>query len=764
MTVVKQNPPKKPKQRIKEPEVFSPLAKKVLKVGSLLILAAITSISLYSYHPADSSLLFDTTVNSITHNWLGLFGSYWASLLLYLFGGAAWLLPLLFLYLIRILLFNLVWKREIDRIISFTFFIGITSGILTFYGLDMYRHLYPGGLLGSFLSMLSTALFGRHVEPFLFMLTWAMWVVIVRFSFIVYLYPLRDALQQLPIKRAISALGSWCLHLAEQVKDSIPRAHYYEGIEDVQDELVQEMQPATKFEELLNEYHQDQEAEQEAVVLYQAEEYSLGAQEAESNASTLEITPGTVVTPSRDPGKENVYHLPSMDLFATVKETADDAQMKKLSEERAKALEEKLERFGIKGKIVSITQGPVVTLFEYQPSIDTRISTIVAREDDLALALEALSLRIIAPIPGRSVVGFEVAHSKRKPVLYSAILKSNAYKSFKGQLPMILGKDTLGHNVVIDLATMPHLLVAGSTGAGKSVGLHAMITSILCSKTPDEVKFILIDPKRLEFAAYADIAHLIFPIVTDPRRAISVLKWAVETMEDRYAMMAEDGVRCASDYNKKRSPGDEDYMPLLVIVIDELADLMMTAGKEVEHLIARLAQMARASGIHMITATQRPSVDVITGLIKVNFPSRIAYKVTSKVDSRTILDMMGAEKLLGKGDMLFLDTKGGIQRVHGAYITDNEINIVIAHIKAERQVEYKEISSIKKIETEEETDDLFQDVLEYIKNKDEISISLLQRVFRVGYNRSARIIDQLEASGYIHPADGGKMRKVAKEQ
>ncbi len=687
MTVIKKRIPRK---LAPEPEVFSPAAKKAIKSCALVGLTLITSVALYSYDAADPSFIYDSTAAGITHNWLGLFGSYWASLMLYLFGGAAWLLPLLYLYLVRMELFNLAWKREFDRVASFMFFIGISSGILNYYGLDIHRGIYPGGLVGSIFSQTGSTFFSNtHTGLLLFMLTWASWIIIARFSFIVYLYPISNALAQIPVRAAVRYLWSSFI----QIKEYLPRGIRYEGIEDVEDEV----QPATKFEELLDEYNELQ-TEQDAIVLYKADEGTLQEGTLPVNAGPAGAAPeDSVEFKASKLSKPEVYHLPSTDLFATVQDTKDDAQIKKRSEERAKALEEKLERFGIKGKIVSITQGPVVTLFEYQPSIDTRIATIVAREDDLALALQALSLRILAPIPGRSVVGFEVAHANRKPVLFASILKSKAFKNFKGQLPMVLGKDTLGHNVVIDLATMPHLLVAGSTGAGKSVGLHAMITSLLCARTPDEVKLILIDPKRLEFAIYADIAHLVFPIVTDPRRAITVLKWAVETMEDRYAMMAEDSVRSVSDYNKKRKPGDEDYMQLMVIVIDELADLMMTAGKEVEFLIARLAQMARAAGIHMITATQRPSVDVITGLIKVNFPSRIAYKVTSKVDSRTILDMMGAEKLLGKGDMLFMDTKGGIQRVQGAYITDNEIYTVIGHIKAERRVEYNQIATLQKL-------------------------------------------------------------------
>ena len=725
-----------------EQALLTPRAQKIVSSILWCGLALFISVALWSYHYGDPSFIFESTASSATHNMLGTPGAYLASLLLYLFGFSAWLLPLICLYIIRVRLFNLAWKREIDRLCAMIFFLFTATGIAHFYSFDMYRGIYPGGVCGHITSELFHIFFSEpHQELFLFILTWATWVIIARFSCILYLYPLKKLLMRIPIRQAMYALWNG-------LKRLIPRRSTPVEISESAPE-----EASSSFDQLLNEFkeiqqshmHTENETIEPAVKIPQKKKrkVEVGKISAESDVIS--------------------YHLPSSELFAPIKEKENDAALKARSEERAKALEEKLERFGIKGKIVSITQGPVVTLFEYQQSIDTRISTIVAREDDLALALQAMSLRILAPIPGRSVVGFEVAHAKRKPVLFSQILKSKAYMSFKGLLPLILGKDTLGKNIVIDLAAMPHLLVAGSTGSGKSVGLHSMITSLLCCKTPDEVKLILIDPKKLEFSAYADVAHLLFPIVTDPRRAILVLKWAIETMDDRYAMMAESGVRNAADSNKKYSPTDEEFMPLIVIVIDELADLMMTAGKDVEFLITRLAQMARAAGIHLIAATQRPSVDVITGLIKVNFPSRIAYKVTSKVDSRTILDMIGAEKLLGKGDMLFLDTKGLVQRVHGAYLTDNEINTVINHIKAERQVEYNELASIKKIETDQETDDLFQDILEYIKNKDEISISLLQRVFRVGYNRSARIIDQLETTGYILPADGSKMRKVTKE-
>jgi S-DNA-T family DNA segregation ATPase FtsK/SpoIIIE len=310
---------------------------------------------------------------------------------------------------------------------------------------------------------------------------------------------------------------------------------------------------------------------------------------------------------------------------------------------------------------------------------------------------------------------------------------------------------------------MPHLLVAGSTGSGKSVGLNAMLMSLLCRLSPDELKLILVDPKRLEFSSYADVGHLLFPIVVDPKKAIGILRWVVREMESRYEKMANVGVRNIVDYNVRAKEVGFDNLPYMVVVIDELADLMMTAGKDIEEVIARIAQMARASGIHMILATQRPSVDVITGLIKVNFPSRISFRVTSRVDSRTILDVSGAEKLLGRGDMLFLDsTKANLRRIHGAYVSDKEIRDVVEYVKSLRDPEYLELETSfeKEYCSLEKPDELLDEIITFLENIEGVSISLLQRKFRIGYNRSARIIDELEHQGLIMPPDGSKLRKI----
>lgn len=462
------------------------------------------------------------------------------------------------------------------------------------------------------------------------------------------------------------------------------------------------------------------------------------------------------------------YQKPNLGLFVLQKDNSAQEKLTRELQDKAHLLTEKLERFGVSGTVVAIKRGPVVTLYEYQPEIDTKISKIIALEDDLALALQALSIRIIAPIPGRSVVGFEVANTERQAVTMASLVHTDLYLKTTAQLPLILGVDTTGDAVVVDLARMPHLLIAGSTGSGKSVALNTILISLLCSRTPDECRLILIDPKRIEFSVYADIGHLLFPIVTDARTASLVLKWVVKHMEDRYALLAQHGVRSSKEFNMRVQAGSiqEACMPSLVVVIDELADLMMTAGRDVEESIARIAQMARAAGIHLVVATQRPSVDVITGLIKVNFPSRIAFRVASRIDSRTILDAGGADKLLGKGDMLFLDgSSAHVRRLHGAYVSDDEIYEVITQIKRAGKPQYKdlnaELATIPTASTESQ-DGLYAEVVSFLQEIDEISISLLQRRFRIGYNRSARLIELLEQQGLIMPPDGARPRKVVR--
>ena len=474
----------------------------------------------------------------------------------------------------------------------------------------------------------------------------------------------------------------------------------------------------------------------------------------------------------------------------------------------AARLKQKLEDFGIKGQVERIRPGPVVTMYEFAPAPGVKISRIQSLADDLAMALEALRVRIVAPIPGRGVVGIEVPNQKREIVYLREVLEQEAFRKARSKLTLGIGKDIEGMPYITDLAKMPHLLIAGTTGSGKSVAVNAMIVSLLYKATPEEVRFIMVDPKMLELSVYEGIPHLLLPVVTDPRKAALALRWAVEEMERRYALMAENGVRDLASYNRlvreraqqaeetgdpKRSrkllvidvekgetveeeaqaaptppPSEERPLPYLVIIIDELADLMMVASKEVETYIARIAQKARAAGIHLMVATQRPSVDVVTGLIKANFPSRISFLLRSRTDSMTILDSAGAEKLLGQGDMLVLPpTSHHLQRVHGALVTEKEIKRVVDHLKAQGSPVYDEsILSAPDDEGGAEggeddlSDELYDQAVAIVSEMKRVSISMLQRKMRIGYNRAARMIERMEREGIVGPADGAKPREV----
>jgi S-DNA-T family DNA segregation ATPase FtsK/SpoIIIE len=425
-------------------------------------------------------------------------------------------------------------------------------------------------------------------------------------------------------------------------------------------------------------------------------------------------------------------------------------------------IEKKLSDFGVDGKIKHAYPGPVVTMYEFEPAPGIKINKIVSLSDDLALALRAPSIRVY-PIAGKAAIGIEVPNLKRATVSLKEIISSDSFQNSPSLLTLALGKDIFGNPVVTDLSKMPHLLVAGTTGSGKSVFMNSMIISLLYKTSPDLVKMLMIDPKLLELSTYSDIPHLISPVITNPKEASDALKKVVFEMERRYKLIAEKGARNIANYNKTVSK--EERLPYIVVFIDELADLMFTAPKDVENAITRLAQMARASGIHLILATQRPSVDVITGLIKANFPARISFQVTSRIDSRTILDTQGAEQLLGMGDMLFMVPGVKIMRIHGAYVSESEVREVVNFIKAQRQPEYSSFDSIivpeLELDTEEmgDRDEIYKKVIEFAGSVGEISISSIQRRFKIGYNKAARIMELLEQDGLVGPPKGaGKPR------
>ena len=549
---------------------------------------------------------------------------------------------------------------------------------------------------------------------------------------------------------------------------------------------------------------------------------------------------------------EGAFQLPTVDLLEYIPPPAPDFDKQQLYE-MAERLEQAMSNYGVRGKVKEIHMGPVVTMYEFAPAPGTRTGKIANLEKDLAMALEAQAVRIVAPIPGKAVVGVEVPNPTREIVYLKEILQDSSFTGAVSKLQVALGKDIKGAPVTVNLSKMPHLLVAGTTGSGKSVAVNGMITSMLYNASPEEVRFIMVDPKMLELSIYEGIPHLLLPVVTDPKKANLALRWAVDEMERRYELLAKTGVRDVASYNAKidaaaskaavpeaparrdkkirvvlagpdgteqeidldadseitvaeaadgdgagivdfEAPSDEDLsdvaaaeqatreqaaavpkatkLPYIVIVIDEFADLMMVAPKDVETSVARLAQKARAAGLHLILATQRPSVDVITGLIKANFPSRIALQVASKIDSRTILDQSGAETLLGNGDMLFSDRGTKLRRIHGAFLSDDEVHRVVDFLKKQAKPVY-DMDILKPREEDAEEgggqadsfhDDLYDQAVAIVCDTRQASVSYIQRRLQIGYNRSARMVEQMERDGIVGPTNGAKPRDVLAPQ
>lgn len=757
-------------------------AKYGLSIAAIAV-AIFVAGSLATFCVNDQSLLYHAR-NGFCNNIFGYVGSSLAALLIYTFGSAAYIFSAFICYLSLFTLGFRSVRQENDRIAGAFLFLMVSSLLCKLYSVGYCEFSACGGIVGATCASL-LSYFDVGAQIFItYIILFASVTLMSRFSHlyisrvllkgiraIIYYCLQLDHMPARIVRGLATGIAYICYGLAKVVTltGSFLKRVFLKDIESSIVEFERDEKLDQSVDELMREMLQDEEEEQEVLHndLFVQKETSLMPEKEESNVlavhadrkqSTVEV--------------KKAYTLPDIEIMLS--QGGSQIKHKEINQgvldEQAAILEEKLAQFGIKGKVVRVHPGPVITLFEYKPESHIKLSKILALEDDLAMALQAINIRILAPIPGKAVVGFEVANKVRKPVLLSNIFHSPAWNQFDGHLPLILGENTHGEHIVVDLATMPHLLIAGSTGSGKSVAMNCMLVSLLCACNPEQVKFIIIDPKQLEFAAYEDIAHLLFPIITDSKKAVPVLKWLVSTMEERYTIMAELGVKNIFEYQKKVKEGkDLQEMPFIVLIIDELADLMMTTGKDVEDLIARIAQMSRAAGIHMIVATQRPSVDVITGLIKVNFPNRISFKVTSKIDSRTILDEMGAERLLGKGDMLFLNARDpDIKRVHGAYVSNGEIQFLVNHIKSQQRVSYLNIVELLAAEKNNDAlyemdQELYKEIVAVVQTCDEISISMIQRRFRIGYNRSARIVQALESDGIILPNDGGKMRRVIKD-
>ncbi|NOX20321.1 MAG: DNA translocase FtsK [Nitrospirae bacterium] len=657
------------------------------------------AISLISYSRWDPS--FFTFTNGPVKNYGGIVGSYLSDLLLTLIGAISYLLPLLFLiYGIKRIL-GKEKRRETLLGIFILFLITPVLISLVCETFNIKTGIDPGGLWGSEIAKALKVLFSIP-GAYIFSLSFF-------FTSLIILSPVTasEALEQF-IQKTKS------LKKIPVQKESPIR--------------VVESPPPTE----------EQQAHEEITPSYDRKSQYEASKPVDSSS----------------------YRLPSLSLLKSY----DQAQRPSKEEllERAALLEEKLADFNITGKVTQVHPGPVVTMYEFEPTPGIKISKIVSLAEDLGRALGGLSVRI-SPIPGKTPLGIEVPNRNRGIVGLKEIISSDIFTKSRSKLTLALGKDIYGRPIVGDLTLMPHLLVAGTTGSGKSVLINSMVMSLLYKVRPDEVKMLMIDPKLLELSRYDGIPHLIAPVITNPRDATVALKKMVIEMENRYRLIAEQGARNIDNFN--RVVPEDERLPYIVIIIDELADLMFTASKEVEDSIVRLAQMARASGIHLILATQRPSVDVITGIIKANFPTRIAFQVSSKVDSRTILDQQGAEQLIGKGDMLLMRPGARLTRLHGAYVSEEEIRRVTEFIKQQGAPDYSIFESIELERKDsptgetEERDELYNKVIEYAEGVGEISISSIQRRFKIGYNRAARIMQMLEEDGLVGPPKGaGKPR------
>jgi S-DNA-T family DNA segregation ATPase FtsK/SpoIIIE len=727
----------------------------------LCLTALLITLSLISYSGSDRSL--NTPSGAVdTHNWGGFIGALLADLLLQSLGITAYLVPI-FLCVAAIRMFRANYHGiQLTKAVAYAVLL-LSVGVILSVMIDTESARDAGGIIGGFLNeSVLVPLFGRLSA-----------VLIACFTMLL-------SVMVLTQHSLLDLIGHTKKSFVDLRKSFVPAIN--NRLKELKDKSDKRKGENTKKEK--------KDYVPPPIVLKDEIKDELGLKKPQKKSAT---TPEQFKLPEIGEG----YKLPPSELL-----DPPEGEQFKIDKETLHAnsliLQKKLEDFGVEGEVVAVRPGPVITMYEFKPAPGVKVRRIVMLADDLAMALRAVSVRILAPIPGESVVGIEIPNPRRETVYLREVIESDSYRSTESKITLALGKDIGGTPFATDLARMPHLLVAGATGTGKSVSINAMILSILFKSSPQDVKFIMVDPKMLELTVYEDIPHLLVPVVTDPKKAAAALFWAMDEMDRRYRLMRDKGARNIDNYNRtlEREAGSKksvidlmepetvedsaiggnlsadaplvhEKLPRIVIIIDELADLMMTVGRDIEEYITRLAQKARAAGIHLILATQRPSVDVITGLIKANFPARISFQVTSRVDSRTILDSMGGEKLLGNGDLLFLPPgTARIIRVHGAFVSDPEVRRVMKFIKQQGRPNYRPEVLEAKRETEaamaadEEYDEMYDQAVAIVTETQQASISMIQRRLRVGYNRAARMIEQMERDGVVGPPDGARPREV----
>ena len=726
-------------------------------------LAIVTFGILFSYSSLDPSL--NNITDQEARNLFGVTGAVIADLLIQIFGSSSYILILLF--------FSWSYRLIIFKKLTY-FIINVFSSIASLLILDLMLILYKVQILHSFISL---EFFNNFIEPLSIKNNIYFEIVITFIISILFLslFIVACALDRTDWKKIFFTVWLGCKLMFKNIINLFyyvflkKRNSDFKLNKNIRSSIEEKVEPKIDFESIKN----------ETVSSY------VSPNKVSSELIQKKMTFGDDIN----------YTPPIIDILSAPQASSASLVSKEEMDTNAIRLQEILADFKIEGKIINVSPGPVVTMYELQPAPGTKASKIIGLSDDIARNMSAVSARV-AVIPGKNVIGIEMPNKTQEAVFLSELFKKDKFISSQANLLLALGKDIAGNAYFADLATMPHLLIAGTTGSGKSVGINVMILSILFRLSPEECKFILIDPKMLELSVYEGVPHLITPVVTNPKKAITALKWVVKEMEGRYQKMSLLGVRNIESYNQRikeaiknnetisrKVPAglnpdtgqakfenisiDLQKMPFIVVVVDEMADLMMVAGKEIEHTIQRLSQMARAAGIHLIMATQRPSVDVITGTIKANFPTRISFQVSSKFDSRTILGAEGSERLLGKGDMLLMMGGGRTTRIHGPFVSDKEVEEIVASLKKQGLPEF--IDDITKEEDENEIsldgndpnkDELFQQCLDIISKEGKASTSLLQRKLQIGYNRAARIMDQLEDSGFISSANHVGKREV----
>ncbi|MEA1968485.1 MAG: DNA translocase FtsK 4TM domain-containing protein [Thermodesulfobacteriota bacterium] len=762
-------------------------------------LVVLTLVSLFSYDPGDPSINNHTFSASVeVENSFGLVGAHYSGLLISFFGLGSFWIPLL-------LLLTSVWylKGRSAKIIFCTLVGGLLLIISTGSMLSIFHDQYiffgekisSGGMIGipfacfllkytnpagSIIILLFFAVLGSVLVTGISIVTILLFFKKTLFEFVVGFFK--------KMKKVFSLFGKLFKFFQEKYRKKARSMDIISLVGDKSSIKGLLPQRTSKTDELFPGTGGGKQ------VVKERKKAEPIIKEIKKDDADFELFNDF----GDDIREKPSFILPSISLLndkKAVKVSVDIERLRKKGE----ILDKKLNDFGITGEVVAILPGPVLTTFEYRPAPGIKISKIVNLTDDLALALSALSIRIIAPIPGKDVIGVELPNDIREMVTLKEILVSSEFAASTSKLTLGLGKDIFGTPAAAQLESMPHLLIAGATGTGKSVGLNAMIISILYKAGPEDVKFIMVDPKRIELSVYDGIPHLISPVVTDMKKATNALFWAVREMERRYELLAESGVRNMLQYNdmvekkKRQAKGKKGQMPqgregswaesgeidqdgeseeipeklpYLVVIVDELADLMMVASRDVESALTRLAQMARAAGIHLILATQRPSVDVLTGIIKANFPTRISFQVSSRIDSRTILDSNGAERLLGNGDMLFLPPgTGRLKRIQCAYVSEAEIGRITSYLREQQAPDYvedvtRQAEEDKKSIDKSDYDEKYDEAVALITKTRQASISSVQRHLRIGYNRAARIIETMEAEGIIGPQEGSKQREV----